>query len=78
MIKDYLEYRKNKKIIKRESAKIIAPALAFINDNLTKFNDENSRVIGTITYLLGLSPQEIEQILTYSVVKTNTTEKSNE
>lgn len=65
-IKEYLEYRKNMRIIKRELIKITAAALPLVRE----IADKNSRIIKIFTYIADLSPEDIQKILVHSMVET--------
>lgn len=103
-IKSYLEYRKNKKIAKRELATIAATTIPLIRNFTTKSSDiykfvvklseesknvkgeelfqmilteladllntNESRIVEIASYITTLSPQEIQNIITHSVVET--------
>lgn len=70
MIKEYLEYRKNKRTAKREFTKLVATTLPVVNNGIEKFKTDNSRIMEIITYALSLTPEEIQKILVHSVVET--------
>lgn len=103
-IKSYFEYRKNKRIAKRELAAIAATTLPLIRNFTTKsadifkfvvrlseeakttdseqlfqmilselasvLNTNESRIVEIASYIATLSPQEIQNIITHSVVET--------
>ena len=66
-IKEWLEYRKNKRMVKREMAAIIATALPFVN----KIMNENERVMEILTYIINMSPEDIQRVLVHAVVHSN-------
>lgn len=108
-IREYLEHRKNKKIVKRELAKMAATTLPVVSEvsakgtdiakfiinlaNATKNVDgeklveitlnelstalqtSNSRLVEILTYVASLSPEDIQKIITHSIVETMDTEK---
>ena len=103
-IKSYFEYRKNKKIAKREITAIAATTIPLIRNFTTKSSDiykfivklseesknvkgeelfqmilteladllntNESRIVEIASYITTLSPQEIQNIITHSVVET--------
>ena len=103
-IKEYLEYRKNKKIAKIELAKMAATTLPVIREVSDKGTDiakfvvkltnetknvkgerlvemvlnevstalqvDNNRIIEILTYMVSLSPEDIQKILVHSVAET--------
>ena len=77
-IKEYLEYRRNKKLVKREMTKIAATTLPVINEAVMQFKEDNGRLFEIISYMLSLTPEEIQKILVHSVVETMPTEEENE
>lgn len=66
-IKEWLEYRKNKRMVKREMAAIIATTLPFVN----KIVNENERVMEILTYIINMSPDDIQKVLVHAVVHSN-------
>lgn len=107
--KEYLEYRKNKKIAKRELAKMAVTTLPIVSEvsskgtDITKFiinlanatknvdgeklveitlnelstalQTSNNRLIKILTYVASLSPEDIQKIITHSIVETMDVEK---
>ena len=103
-IKEYLEYRRNKKIAKIEFAKMVATTLPVVRDVSDKGTDiakfivkltnetknikgerlvemvlnevstalqtENGRVFEIPTYMANITPEDIQKILTHSVIHT--------
>lgn len=69
-IREYLEYRKNKKIAKREFAKMATTTLPVVNNAIEKIKVNNVRIMEILTYMLSLTPEEIQKILVHSVVET--------
>ena len=103
-IKEYITYRKNKKIAKRELAKVVATTLPVIrefaehkaytldfikNTALAAKNMDGSELVNMVvdavaemfavdherfievgSYLVSLSPEEIQKILMHSMVET--------
>lgn len=103
-IKSYFEYRKNKRIAKRELAAIAATTLPLIRNFTTKsadvfkfvvrlseesknvkgeelfqmilteladlLNTNEGRIVEIASYIATLSPQDIHNIITHSVVET--------
>lgn len=81
MFKDYIKYRKDCKVAKREFTKMAVTALPLIN-KLTKKSSEignfllnlvenESRLIEILTYMATLSPEDLQKILVHSVVESN-------
>ena len=102
--KEYLEYRRNKKIAKRELVKMAATTLPVIrevsdkgtdiakfvvkltnetknikgerlvemvlNEVSTALKTDNNRIIEILTYMAGLSPQDIQKVLVHSIAET--------
>ena len=111
-IKEYLEYRRNKKIAKREFTKMVATTLPVIrevsdkgtdiakfvvkltnetknikgerlvemvlNEVSTALKTDNNRIIEILTYMAGLSPQDIQKVLVHSAVETMSTDNKTE
>ena len=69
-IKEYLEYRKNVRIAKKEMANLAATTLPFIRVALDSFKEDNGRVIEVFKYMATLTPEDIQKILVHSVVET--------
>lgn len=103
-IKDYITYRRNKKIAKMELAKMLSTVLPvireftehktdtldfikntaltakdmngselvnmFIDSIANMFSASHERFIEVGSYLIGLSPEEIQKILVHSMVET--------
>lgn len=103
-IKEYLEYRKNKKIAKRELVKITSTTLPLVTELSSKGKDvvnfviklsnetknvegekmvelvlnelstalqtNNNRIIEILTYIANFQPDEIQKIITHSIVET--------
>lgn len=108
-IKEYLQYRRNKRIAKRELAKMAATTLPVVSEvsekgtdiakfiinlvNATKNVDgeklveitlnelstalqtSNNRLIEILTYVASLSSEDIQKIITHSIVETMDTDK---
>lgn len=109
-IKEYLEYRRNKKLIKKEFTKIATTTLStfrIISDKgndilrfITKLTEEskniegealiklildevstvlqtdNNRIIEILTYIASLKPEDIQKILTHSIIETSSTKNN--
>lgn len=73
-IKEYLEYRRNTKIVKRELTKIAAATLPAVRSALNEvsaaLHTDNNRIMKILTYMSELSPEDIQKILVHSVVET--------
>lgn len=69
-IREYLEYRRNKKLAKREMTKIASTTLPVINEAVMKFQEDNGRIFEIISYIATLSPEEIQKILVHAMVET--------
>ncbi len=61
-IKKYLEYRKDKKIAKRELAGMAAAALPLIREA----SDQAAEILEALVYMAGLQPSEIQEILMHA------------
>lgn len=71
--KNYCEYRRNRKIAKRELTKLAATAFPVINETAAKAVSNAGRLIEILSYLSQLTPEEIQTILGHSIVETNKT-----
>lgn len=69
MIKDYLEYRRNKKIAKRELMKMTATILPKVNAIFN--NKDNKRFADIITYIVQMKPEEIQAVVNNALLQTN-------
>ena len=101
----YLEYRKNKKIAKREMARLAATALPLLNEVSDKHSEiiqfaldttkacknlggeklvekvlneisillktTQPRLLEIMTYLAGMSPEDIQKVLVHATVHSN-------
>lgn len=66
MIKNYITYKRNKKIVKREMAKIMANTLPLLTGVFT----ENERTVTILKYLFSLTPEQIQELVVRAGIDT--------
>lgn len=69
-IKEYLEYRKNKRTAKHELTKLGAVTLPIVNNSVEKFKTDNARIMEIFNYIISLSPEDIQKIIVHAMVET--------
>lgn len=69
-IKEYLTYRRNRRTVKRELVRLAAPALSTIRKTVDVIKTDNQRIMDQVSYIAGLSPEDLEKLLTHSMAQT--------
>lgn len=69
-IKNYRNYRKDRRIVKRELVRLAAPALLTVRKTIDDLKTDNQRIIDLVSYIAGLSPEEIRKLLVHSMAQT--------
>lgn len=70
-LKEYMEYRKNRKALMQAFIKLAA-ALLPAAEELTALLSDQKRILEMLTYMAGLTPADIQKILVHSAVETMT------
>lgn len=68
-LKEYMEYRKNRKAVMQAFIKLAA-ALLPAAEELTALLSDGKRILEIITYMAELTPEDIQKILVHSAVET--------
>lgn len=68
-LKEYTEYRKNRKVLMQAFMKLAASLLPAAEE-LTALLSEQKRILEMLTYMAGLTPADIKKILVHSAVET--------
>lgn len=80
-IKDYITYRKNLKTVKKHIVKIVnltSDILPSVTELLDEISKNKERLSEISSYILSLSREDIEHIITSAVVDTNSDLKDKE
>ena len=80
-IKDYITYRKNLRTVKKNIVKIVNLAsdiLPSVTELLDEISKNKERLSEISSYILSLSREDIEHIITSAVVDTNSDLKDKE
>ncbi len=68
-IKEYLDYRKNRKAVRRTLMKLTAAALPAAEE-LTALLSDGKRILEMLTYMAELTSEDLRKILIHSAVET--------
>lgn len=69
-INKYFTYRRNRKLAEREMARIAVLILPTVQEISNALQLNYSRMIEILTYIAGLSPDEIQKILVHAMAET--------
>lgn len=74
-IREYIQYRKNKAIAKKEFYKLAATTLPEITYAIETYQSDGERLKEIFSYMMNLTPEEIQKVLVHSIVETLPTDK---